>query len=48
MDRRFHGERGEKAVDAQRMALGGDRCIRRCLPTEPASGALVSTWPSVK
>jgi hypothetical protein len=36
MNRRFHGERGEKVADAQHMALGCDRGIRRCLPTEPA------------
>jgi hypothetical protein len=34
----FHSERGEKVVDAQHMALDGDRGIRLCLPFTCAAG----------
>ena len=40
MDRRFHGERGEKVADAQHVALGGRSRHPALLPTEPANGGI--------
>ena len=40
MDRRFHGERGEKVADAQHVAVGGRSRHPALLPTEPANGGI--------